>query len=56
MHLLRRETPGPNTHMSRYLHDIETLYGLKSGQELPESLLEQVRKAHSEYRNKEKRP
>lgn len=56
MHLLRRETPGPDTHMSRYLQDIETLYGLKSGQELPKSLLEQVRKAHNEYRNKEKRP
>lgn len=31
MRLLRRESPGPDTHISRYLADIETLYTLKPG-------------------------
>lgn len=50
MHMLRQEKPGPDTHMSRYLQDIEILYGLKSGDELPNSLMQQVRKARDKYR------
>lgn len=38
MRLLRREHPGPETPMSRYLDDIELLYGLKEGEPLPEQL------------------
>lgn len=35
MRLLRRESPGPSTPISRYLDDIETLHSLKEGEELP---------------------
>lgn len=35
MRLLRRESPGPDTPLSRYLDDIETLYTLKEGEPLP---------------------
>lgn len=45
MRLLRDEKTGPDTHMSRYLHDIETLYGLKSGEELPPRLMDEVKKS-----------
>lgn len=38
MRLLRKESPGPNTHISRYLDDIEALNSLKEGEELPERL------------------
>lgn len=56
MRLLRREKTGPDTHMSRYLQDIENLYSLKSGEELPDSLMEQVRRAHNEYRKSTQHP
>lgn len=32
---LRREIPGPRTHLDRYLEDIETLYSLKANEEVP---------------------
>lgn len=38
MRMLRKEAPGPNTRMSRYLDDIEALYSLKEGEPLPERL------------------
>ncbi len=38
MRLLRREQPGPDTPISRYLDDIETLHVLEPGQPLPEHL------------------
>lgn len=38
MHQLRAESSGPDSHISRYLDDIETLYTLKAGEPLPESL------------------
>ena len=39
MRLLRKESPGPATPISRYLDDIETLHGLKEGEALPAKLL-----------------
>lgn len=39
MRLLRREAPGPDTAMSRYLDDIEALYKQDADAPLPESLL-----------------
>ena len=36
--LLRRESPGPSTPISRYLDDIEALHTLKEGEALPERL------------------
>ena len=38
MRLLRKDSPGPDTHISRYLDDIEALNSLKEGEELPERL------------------
>lgn len=38
MRMLRKESPGPETRMSRYLDDIEALYSLKEGEPLPERL------------------
>ena len=38
MRLLRRDTPGPDTPLSRYLADIETLCTLGEGEPLPDSL------------------
>lgn len=38
MRVLREETPGPDTHISRYLDDIETLHSLKEGDALPPRL------------------
>ena len=38
MRMLRRETPGPSTPISRYLDDIEALHSLKEGEALPERL------------------
>lgn len=43
MQLLRREFPGPDTRMSRYLDDIEALYNQKEGSPLPAGLREQAR-------------
>lgn len=43
MQMLRREDPGPDTAMSRYLDDIEALYCQKEGTELPENLRRQAR-------------
>ena len=43
MQLLRREPPGPDTAMSRYLDDIEALYGQKEGAPLPDSLRKAAR-------------
>ncbi len=48
MRILRRESPGPDTHISRYLSDIETLHSLQSGDALPESLLQRMKKAASQ--------
>lgn len=49
--LLRRESPGPDTHLSRYLRDIEELYGLAEGQALPERLRQQAREAAKKRRS-----
>lgn len=38
MRLLRKESTGPSTHISRYLDDIEALNSIKEGEELPERL------------------
>ena len=38
MRLLRKETPGPDTPISRYLDDIEALNSIREGEELPERL------------------
>ena len=38
MRVLRKESPGPDTPISRYLDDIEALNSLKAGEELPERL------------------
>lgn len=38
MRLLRRESPGPRSPISRYLDDIETLHSLKEGEALPDRL------------------
>lgn len=38
MRILRRESPGPDTHISRYLADIEALYTIKPGDSLSEAL------------------
>lgn len=43
MKLLRQESPGPDTAMSRYLDDIEALYTQKEGTPLPRALREQAR-------------
>ena len=40
--MLRRDSPGPETHMSRYLEDIEALYQLGENDPLPERLLKQL--------------
>lgn len=42
MALLRKDDPGPDTHMSRYLEDIEALYQLDEKAPLPESLRKQI--------------
>ena len=39
MHILRNDSPGPDTPMSRYLDDIELLHSLDPGDPLPDSLL-----------------
>ena len=44
MHMLRQDTPGPETPMSRYLDDIEALYTQEEGAPLPRELREQARK------------
>ncbi len=51
MQLLRNEKPGPDTPLSRYLQDIEELYSLKSGKDLPERILQQVRRARKAAKN-----
>ena len=40
--MLRKDSPGPDTHMSRYLEDIEALYQLGEKAPLPERLLKQI--------------
>ena len=42
MQMLRKDSPGPDTHMSRYLEDIEALYQLGEKASLPERLLKQI--------------
>lgn len=42
MDVLRREDNGPETHMSRYLEDIEALYQLGEKEPLPERLRKQI--------------
>ena len=44
MRILRKEQPGPNTHMSRYLEDVESLYCLEEGSPLPERIRKQIKK------------
>lgn len=56
MSMLRREKPGADTHMSRYLRDIEELYTLPSGQNLPENLMQAVRAARKAAANKKAKP
>ena len=48
MKLLRQDTPGPDTAMSRYLDDIESLYSQKEGTPLPKALREQAKKNREE--------
>ncbi|MBR1982589.1 MAG: hypothetical protein IKA23_07550 [Akkermansia sp.] len=43
MQMLRQDSPGPDTQMSRYLDDIEALYQQDEGAPLPESLRRQAR-------------
>ena len=52
MQMLRRDDPGPDTHMSRYLDDIEALYQLKEGSPLPESLRTQARENRKKKQKK----
>ena len=40
--MLRREDPGPDTPMSRYLDDIEALYLQEEGTPLPRSLRDRI--------------
>ncbi len=47
MQLLRRDNPGPETHISRYLDDIEALYTQEEGAPLPRSLRDQARQNHN---------
>lgn len=54
MQLLRRNHPGPDTAMSRYLDDIEALYTQKEGASLPKTLKEQARQ-NLENRRKNKK-
>ncbi len=42
MQMLRSDSPGPDTAMSRYLDDIEALYTQKEGAPLPQSLRRQA--------------
>ena len=42
MRILRKEQPGPDTHMSRYLEDVEALLCLEPGKPLPERLQKQI--------------
>lgn len=42
MRILRKEQPGPDTHMSRYLEDVEALFCLEPGKPLPERLQKQI--------------
>lgn len=53
MRMLRRESPGPDTPISRYLQDIEELCNLKSGEELPERLRRQITPTRSTTTNHE---
>ena len=46
MQLLRRDHPGADTPMSRYLDDIEALYTQKEGSPLPEALRRRARENH----------
>lgn len=43
MRLLRRESPGPDTHISRYLDDIEALHTIKEGDSVKD-VLERAKK------------
>lgn len=42
MQMLRADTPGPQTAMSRYLEDIEILYSLGEKEDLPERIRSQI--------------
>lgn len=50
MQLLRRENPGPDTAMSRYLDDIEALYTQKEGTPLPENLRREARQNRKSHK------
>ena len=51
MQMLRRDDPGPDTPMSRYLDDIEALYQQEEGTPLPRHLR---RQAHDNHKQKKK--
>lgn len=46
LRLLRREQPGPDTPLGRYLDDIEALHLLKEGEGLPQGLREEMMRLH----------
>ncbi len=48
MRILRREAPGPDTHISRYLSDIEILHTLQAGDALPDTLRHRAKKMQSQ--------
>ena len=52
MQLLRQEHPGPDTAMSRYLDDIEALYGQQEGAPLPDSLRKTARQNRKDKQKK----
>lgn len=48
MHLLRREAPGPDTAVSRYLDDIEALYKQEADAPLPDALRLNIPARHAQ--------
>lgn len=55
MRILRKEQPGPDTHMSRYLEDVEALYCLEEGSPLPERIRKQVKNPKKRNQEPEER-
>lgn len=45
MRVLRKENPGPRTPVSQYLEDVESLYSLGEGEELPARLKAQIKQS-----------
>ena len=52
MQMLRREDPGPDTPMSRYLDDIEALHRQEEGTPLPQHLRRQARENRNKHNKK----